>query len=231
MAAPAEKVLPPVGVGVGVIVLVSLFMAWVLGLRPQVPAPESGMDFWLPMGFLIAGILLFLWELSMPGFFVAVAGTICMVLGIIGMVFEGFFTEGGPIAPLLTGVVVGIPASIVTLKLYRFMAPPDALPTTMSGDTMRGRAGTVTVAVDPETTRGKVRVEGTVWSAKSEQGTIPEGTRVVVKEARGVHILVAPEQQESQQGASATDATQESTGGPEAGGRSGESATGSPERG
>lgn len=176
---------------------ISLVMAAILNLRVQVPGPDAGLDFWLPMGFLIAGIILFLWELSMPGFFVAVAGTICLVLGIIGMVFDGFFTAGGPIAPLLTGVIVGIPASIVTLKLYKMMAPPDALPTTTSGDTMRGRQGTVTVPVDPETTRGKVRIEGVVWSAKSTGDTIPEGTRVLVQEARGVHVLVAPLQQEA----------------------------------
>lgn len=153
--------------------------------------PDAGADFWIPMTFLVAGAMLFLWELSMPGFFIAVAAIPLLILGVIGLAFEGFFTAG-VIWPLLIGLLVVAPTMMITLRVYRSWAPPDAAPTTTSAESMRGREGTVTVPVDSETTKGKVRIQGTIWSAKCENGAIPVGTRVAVMEVRGVHVLVAP---------------------------------------
>lgn len=158
-----------------------------------VARPEDGSDFWIPIAFLVTGALLFLWELSMPGFFIAVAAVPLVILGVIGLAIPGFFTQG-IIWPLLIGLIVVAPTMMVTLRIYRSLGPPDAAPTTTSADTMRGKEGTVTTPVDPETTKGKVRVEGTIWSAKCESGAIPEGSRVVIKEVRGVHLLVVPVQ-------------------------------------
>lgn len=156
--------------------------------------PEQGLDFWLPMSFLVVGAVLFLWELSMPGFFVAVPATVLVILGIVGLSLPGLYTAEplGPIWAILVAVIVGAPATMVTLRVYRSFAPPDAPPTTTSAETMRGRHGTVMVAADPETTRGKVRVEGVVWSARSLEGTIAVDTRVEVVDVRGVHVVVRP---------------------------------------
>jgi inner membrane protein len=156
-----------------------------------VARPNDGLDFWIPVVFLVAGAMLLLWELSMPGFFIAVAAIPLLILGVIGFAIPGFFTEG-IIWPLLIGLIVVAPTMMITLRIYRSLGPPDAAPTTTSADTLRGQEGTVTAPVDPETTRGKVRVQGVIWSAKCETGVIPEGTRVVIKQVRGVHLLVAP---------------------------------------
>ncbi len=181
-----------------------------------VVSPDAGADFWIPMTFLVAGAMLFLWELSMPGFFIAVAAIPLLILGVIGLAVEGFFTKG-VIWPLLIGLLVVAPTMMITLRVYRSWAPPDAAPTTTSAESMQGREGTVTVPVDTETTKGKVRIQGIMWSAKCDSGVIPEGTRVAVKEVRGVHVLVAPV--EPVGGAGEQTPTQSGPAGAQAGGR------------
>jgi inner membrane protein len=157
-----------------------------------VATPADGPDFWLPMGFIIVGVLLFLWEVSMPGFFIAIPATVAVILGVIGLFVEGFFTSPWVI---LIGVLVALPVTALTIRVYRSLAPPSGAPTTTTGESMAGREGVVTVEVEPETTRGKVRLSGTVWSARSSDDTrIPVGTRVVVQMTSGVHVVVAPKQ-------------------------------------
>ena len=162
-----------------------------LGLVPSfllVVGPNDGQDFWIPMGFIIVGMMLFLWEMSMPGFFVAIPATVAVVLGAIGIVVPGFLSNGYWV--LLVGLVVAAPTTIVTIRLYRRLAPPDAAPTTTTGESLIGRRGRVTVPVVPETTRGKVRIEGVIWSARSESAAIPEGSVVEVVRSSGVHVVV-----------------------------------------
>jgi len=168
----------------------------VLLLGHEVARPGDGADFWIPVAFLVTGALLFLWELSMPGFFIAVAAVPMVILGIIGLMFQGFFTAGF-IWPLLIGLIIVAPTMMITLRIYRSWAPPDAGPTTTSAESMTGREGTVTVPVDTETTKGKVRLHGTIWSARSETGVIPEGTRVRVERVQGVHVVVVPVEKEA----------------------------------
>jgi len=57
-------------------------------------------------------------------------------------------------------------------------------------DSFAGMTGVVTRTIDPVTFDGKVRIEGNVWSAVSERGTIPEGAQVRVVRSEGVHIIV-----------------------------------------
>lgn len=150
----------------------------------------EGPEFWVPMTFILVGLALFLWEISMPGFFVAIPATVAIVLGVIGLFVEGFLTN--PVWVLLVGLLVGAPTTMVVMRLYRNLAPPDAPPTTTTGESLRGKQGTVTVEVLPETTKGKVRVEGVIWSARTEGDPIPVGTRVEIVRSQGVHIVVKP---------------------------------------
>lgn len=164
-----------------------------LGLLAIIVSPADGIDFWLPMGFIIAGALLFLWEVSMPGFFIAIPATVAVVLGVVGLFVPGFFTSPWVV---LVGVLVALPVTAVVIKAYKRFAPPGDAPTTSTGASLVGREGIVTVEVEPETTRGKVRITGAIWSARSaaDDTRIPVGTRVIVQEAVGVHVVVAPKQ-------------------------------------
>lgn len=149
---------------------------------------HQGPDFWLPMTFILVGVGLFLWEVTMPGFFVAIPATVAVILGLVGLFIDGFLTNPGWV--LLVGILVAAPTTYATMRLYRRLAPPDAAPTTTTGESLVGKTGRVTVAVNNETTKGKVRIEGVIWSAKSQVGPIAVGEVVEVTASRGVHVIV-----------------------------------------
>jgi membrane protein implicated in regulation of membrane protease activity len=60
-----------------------------------------------------------------------------------------------------------------------------------NADRVIGLEGIVTTEIDPMHATGLVTVKGQVWSAVSADGLkIAEGTTVVVKEIRGVRVVV-----------------------------------------
>lgn len=137
---------------------------------------------------LIIGLLLLLAEAASPGFFVAVPGTVLVVLGIIILAFPGFLeNEWAP----LVGVVVAVIAGGATIYMYRRIAPGQR-PSATSMDSLVGMSGTVTRAVEPDSIRGKVKIQNQVWSATARE-RIPAGARVRVVESSGVHIIVKEE--------------------------------------
>jgi membrane-bound ClpP family serine protease len=141
-------------------------------------------------GLVALGVLMFLLEASMPGFFIGVPATILVLLGVFALVAPDFdlFTKW---APLIT-VLVGVPATFVSIWAYRKMAPPDQEPTTQTATNLIGLEGLVTVPVQPDTPRGKVKVQHQIWSAVSEGGIIPEHARVRIVRVDGVIVVVAP---------------------------------------
>ena len=60
-----------------------------------------------------------------------------------------------------------------------------------NADRLIGMEGVVIVPVNPVEGKGQVKVEGQVWSAKSE-GAIKEGTKVKIRAIEGVKLIVDP---------------------------------------
>jgi len=87
-------------------------------------------------------------------------------------------------------VILTIAASIVTIWIYKKINPDTKSPTTVSRDSLVGMEGMVLVKVIPDSLSGKVRVAGQDWSARSEEGIIPVGSKVRVIKSEGVHIVV-----------------------------------------
>lgn len=139
--------------------------------------------------FIVVGILLFLWEVSMPGFFIAIPATVLIFLGILGFVWPDFLVS---VWSPLVAVLIAVPATLLTIRFYRRIAPPSDRPVTTIGDSLIGLEGTVETEVKPYETRGKVKIKGQVWSATSDEGTIPVGVRVRVLRSEGVHVVVTP---------------------------------------
>lgn len=136
---------------------------------------------------IIVGIGMLIWEATVPGFFIAIPGTVILCLGLVGvMAPDIFFTWMSPVIALL----VSVPMTIIVIKLYQRLAPPEA-PTTTVGTSLIGKQGTVLVEVRPKAISGKVEVENQTWSATAGT-TIPVGTDVRIIESRGVHIVVEP---------------------------------------
>lgn len=97
-------------------------------------------------------------------------------------------------APLWLQILVFFIVSIVTLILTRplvkKMMARKVVPT--NADRAVGKEAWVTATVDNTRGEGIVNLEGSDWSAISESGEVlAEGTGVVVREIRGVKLVVS----------------------------------------
>ena len=143
------------------------------------------------LAFIIIGILLFLVEATMPGFLVAVPGTVLIALGIL-MSFD--IVTGIWLLPI--GLVVGLGSLYGTVKFYQTFAPPDT-PSEMSIESYVGKTGKVTKAVSPDTASGKVRIDREEMRAitcDSCNSDIAVGTSVEVVSAEGITLTVEPKE-------------------------------------
>ena len=143
------------------------------------------------LAFIIIGILLFLVEATMPGFLVAVPGTVLIALGIL-MSFD--IVTGIWLLPI--GLVVGLGSLYGTVKFYQTFAPPDT-PSEMSIESYVGKTGKVTKAVAPDTASGKIRVDREEMRAitcDSCNSDIAVGTSVEVVSAEGITLTVKPKE-------------------------------------
>ncbi|MDI9633685.1 MAG: NfeD family protein [Methanolinea sp.] len=136
---------------------------------------------------IILGTFFLVVEASNPGFFIAVPGTVMIILG--AMILLGVDVFSGPLG-LVVGVAAAVCVSLFTIWLYRRINPGDTVPVTVSRDSLVGREGRVVRRVVPGTLSGKVLVSGQEWSARSRSGEIPVGATVRVVEAEGVHVVV-----------------------------------------
>ena len=139
----------------------------------------------LGLALLVIGILMILAELASPGAFILVPATVLIVLGGMGMVAPDLLLSWW--SPLLA-VIILIPMTFVTMKLYQKLAPP-APPETTAATSLVGQTGVVEREVVPHMLVGKVRIAHESWSATSSK-IIPAGKRVIVKTSEGVHVTV-----------------------------------------
>ena len=140
----------------------------------------------LALAFVIIGILMLLAEAASPGSFIIVPASVLIVLGGIGLLYpDWLFTWWAPLA----AVVILVPMTLVTIKLYQNLAPP-APPETTVATSLVGLKGVVVSEVSPNNLRGKVRIAHDSWSATTTSDPLPVGTKVVVVGSEGVHVKV-----------------------------------------
>ena len=93
---------------------------------------------------------------------------------------------------LLIFVLVSAIALIITRPLVKKLVNRQAEPT--NADMVLGKTGIVTEKIDNLAPSGLVKVNGSVWTARSADGSvIEEGERVIIKEISGVKLLVIKE--------------------------------------
>ena len=89
-------------------------------------------------------------------------------------------------------ILVSAIAVIVTRPLVKKMVNRKAEPT--NADMVIGKTGIVTEKIDNLAPTGLVKVNGAVWTARSaDDSVIEENEKVIVKEIRGVKLLVEKE--------------------------------------
>ncbi|HJJ32570.1 MAG TPA: NfeD family protein [Methanocorpusculum sp.] len=143
----------------------------------------------LPWILIGVGVVFLIIEAMSPGFFLGVPGTALVALGIFSFfAYDLLLTPVG----IIVAVLAAIAAAVVSILIYRKISP-ERKPSTISKDTIIGKKGLMTVEATPDSLTGKVEIEGALWSAKSIGETIPAGTYVIVKESRGVHVIVEKE--------------------------------------
>lgn len=141
--------------------------------------------FTIAIVMIVVGAIFLIIEAFSPGAFMVIPGLVLVILGLIGAAFPDIlFTWWSPVI----AVVVAIPTTAITVKGYQKLAEPEP-PTTTVADSLVGRRGTVTVATEPGTMRGKVRIDSDTWSATSDEA-IEEGAQVEVESSEGVHVHV-----------------------------------------
>ena len=136
---------------------------------------------------IVLGTLFLVIEALNPGFFIAVPGTVMIILGVLFL--SGVDIFGSPYGVII-GVIIAIAASLVTIWFYRRINPDEISPVTISRDSLVGREGTVTKIVIPDSISGKVHIAGQEWSARSAGEPIAAGRKVRVVRSEGVHIVV-----------------------------------------
>lgn len=134
---------------------------------------------------LIVGAIFVIYEAFSPGGFLLIPGIVLLVLGVIGLIMPDVLMSIW--APIIA-LVVAIPVTLLTLKLYQHLAKPEP-PATTVADSLVGRTGIVSVPTEIGSMKGKVRIGNDVWSATSDE-PIEEGTEVVVERSEGVHVHV-----------------------------------------
>lgn len=142
------------------------------------------------IALVLAGVVLLVIEAISPGAFLLVPATILIIIGILGLIYPGLlFSYWSPII----AVILFVPMTYVTIKVYQRLAPP-APPQTTVATSLVGQNGVVTKTVQPNSLTGKVRIDHDTWSATSKN-EIAEGKKVIVKSSEGVHVFVeeAPE--------------------------------------
>lgn len=135
----------------------------------------------LVMFWLFAAVVLGVIEL-------VTAPLICIWLcgGALVAALAGFFTQSVWVS-LLAFVVVSALMLAFTRPLVKSKLTPKVQPT--NADRIIGKEGVVIVGIDSVENKGQIKVDGQVWSAKSDC-PIDEGEKVTVSSIEGVKAVV-----------------------------------------
>ena len=98
-------------------------------------------------------------------------------------------------APIWLQIVLFLAVSIVMLALLRPFVKKVSKPqrTRTNADRHIGQTALVTEEIDNLKETGAVRLDGVIWTARSESGeTIPVGTIITVRRIEGVKVWVEP---------------------------------------
>ncbi len=143
---------------------------------------------WVGILLIMAGIIMFILEVKMPGFGLLFSG------GIIALLLGSFMlTSGNPPEFQISWSTI-IPAIAFLVLFFIFVVAKAILihkrQAYTGNEGLVGEIGEVTVEI-PEMGKGKVQIHGELWNAKATK-TIPKGAEVKVTKVDGMTIWVEP---------------------------------------
>ena len=137
--------------------------------------------------------MLIFWLILMIGMVVLELSTAQMVsiwfaIGALGALIATYLGAEIWLQIIIFLVVSGI-ALVATRPFVKKLTAGKKVPT--NADRYVGRKGVVTATVDNQQGVGLVKIEGSVWSARSVSGEVlPAGEQVVVERIEGVKLMV-----------------------------------------
>ena len=131
---------------------------------------------------ILAGVCLII-ELATEGFLICWFG-----VGALASMVVSFFLPESYIIQIITFLIVSIILVCSTRKFANKVAPAD-VPSNVY--TVLGKKALVTIEIDNTAGKGQIKVDGDLWSAKSENGEkIPANSTVEILRIDGVKVVV-----------------------------------------
>lgn len=137
--------------------------------------------------WIIAGILLFVWEIFTPGFVVACFGVGAIAAGLLTLMGIGIKAQ------LTVFAVVSAATGYLIRPLVLKMLSRGSQKLESNVDAMIGKTAIVVVRIDPDKEEGYIRLAGDRWRAVSVTGeAVEEGKKVVIERVEGTRVFVRP---------------------------------------
>lgn len=137
--------------------------------------------------------IMFVWIVLAIAFavFEAVTTQLVSIWFTIGAIaaLAAYFLEASYTVQIVVFVVVSVVAMVLTRPLVRRFSKPKIQPT--NADMLLNKEAVVTEGINNTYAKGAVKIQGIVWTARSENDSeIPEGEIVIVKAIEGVKLIV-----------------------------------------
>ena len=117
--------------------------------------------------------------------------SIWFVIGAIASTVVSIFLPEQFFVQLIVFIAVSLIALVVTRPIVKRITKVKSSPT--NSDRYVGMTGVVKTRINNESSTGQVIVNGDVWSARSQDNSpIDEGIKVVIKDIKGVKLIVSP---------------------------------------
>ncbi len=148
---------------------------------------KGGMDMEQIMPFIWIGIAVIM---AVCEAFTSQLVSIWFVLGAVSAALTTIFTPSIPIQSAVF-LVVSLVALIVTKPLVKKFKQSGMIIST-NADRLIGKTGVVISNIEYIHTVGQVKVEGEIWTAKSEKAPLTKDTKIKVLAIEGVKLIVEP---------------------------------------
>ncbi|MFV0363416.1 MAG: NfeD family protein [Suipraeoptans sp.] len=136
-------------------------------------------------------------------YFWLIAFIVLFVIEILTLGLTTIWFAGGSLAAfiaqllganLIIQIIVFVVVSVVLLVFTRPIVKKhfNNNRTLTNAESLKGESGTVMETIDTLRAVGRVNVKGREWAAKTEdpEGVIQVGQKIIVKEIKGVHLIV-----------------------------------------
>ena len=136
--------------------------------------------------WIVAGVLLLIFEIFTPGFTTACFGIGCLIAGLASYLGFGYIVQ----IIIFCAVSLGLFFTIRPFVKKHLYKTGEKVKTNV--DALIGLVGMVDETIDPTNDSGRVKVGGDDWRAISiDNIVIEKGKKVVVKKVQGTKVFVS----------------------------------------